>query len=99
MTRSKLHADCTRIDLMVVRKRRKIRKMRGSATCGYGNGKKHRGGGSRGGRGKAGMMKHKKSWMLKYDPEHFGKKGFKVPVKAQNIVRTITLRDLDVLAR
>jgi len=84
---------------MVVRRARKIRKKRGSRTCGYGITKKHRGAGSRGGRGNAGMLKHKKTWMLKYDPDHFGRKGFKVPVKAQNIVNAITLRDLDILAR
>jgi large subunit ribosomal protein L15 len=84
---------------MVVRRDRKIRKKRGSRTCGYGITKKHRGAGSRGGRGNAGLMKHKKTWMLKNDPDHFGKKGFKVPVKAKNIVRAITLRDLDILAR
>lgn len=84
---------------MVVRRTRKIRKKRGSRTCGYGITKKHRGGGSRGGRGNSGMMKHKKTWMVKYDPDHFGRKGFKVPVKAKNIVNAINLRDLDILAR
>ena len=44
-------------------------------------------------------MKQKKTWMVKYDPDHFGRKGFKVPVKARNVVRAITLRDLDILAR
>ena len=84
---------------MVVRRAKKIRKKRGSRTCGYGITKKHRGAGSRGGRGKAGLLKHKKTWMIKYDPDHFGKKGFKVPVKAKNIVKSITLRDLDTLAK
>ena len=84
---------------MVVRRTKKIRKRRGSRTCGYGMSKKHRGGGSRGGRGNSGLMKQKKTWMVKYDPDHFGRKGFKVPVKARNVVRAITLRDLDILAR
>jgi large subunit ribosomal protein L15 len=84
---------------MVVRRTKKIRKRRGSRTCGYGMSKKHRGGGSRGGRGNAGMLKHKKTWMVKYDPDHFGRKGFKVPVKAKNVIKAITLRDLDILAR
>ena len=84
---------------MVVRRQRKIRKKRGSRTCGYGITKKHRGGGSRGGRGNAGMLKHKKSWMIKYDPDHFGKKGFKVPIKAKNTISAITLMDIDILAR
>ena len=84
---------------MVVRRARKIRKRRGSRTCGYGMSKKHRGGGSRGGRGRSGMMKQKKTWMVKNEPDHFGRHGFKVPVKARNIVRAINLRDLDILAR
>ena len=82
---------------MVVRRDRKIRKKRGSRTCGYGITKKHRGGGSRGGRGNAGLLKHKKSWMLKNDPDHFGKKGFTVPNKEE--VKAITLMDIDILAR
>ena len=77
---------------MVVRRAKKIRKKRGSRTCGYGITKKHRGAGSRGGRGKAGLLKHKKTWMIKYDPDHFGKKGFKVPVKAKNIRISIKQR-------
>lgn len=84
---------------MVVRRSRKIRKRRGSRTCGYGMSKKHRGGGSRGGRGRSGMLKQKKTWMVKNDPDHFGRHGFKVPVNAKNIVRAINLRDLDILAR
>lgn len=84
---------------MVVRRAKKIRKKRGSRTCGYGMSKKHRGGGSRGGRGRSGMLKQKKTWMVKNDPNHFGRHGFKVPVKARNIVKSINLRDLDILAR
>ncbi|MEM5872284.1 MAG: uL15m family ribosomal protein [Candidatus Aenigmatarchaeota archaeon] len=84
---------------MVVRFKKKIRKKRGTRTCGYGSHKKHRGGGSRGGRGKAGLLKHKKSWMLKYEPDHFGKRGFKVPKKAKKEIKAITLRDLDILAK
>jgi len=84
---------------MVVHRRKKIRKMRGSRTQGYGSHKKHRGGGSRGGRGKSGMMKHKKSWMLKYEPNHFGKRGFKIPSGAKKQIRAITLKDIDILAK
>jgi large subunit ribosomal protein L15 len=84
---------------MVVRRRKKIRKMRGSRTQGYGSHKKHRGGGSRGGRGKAGMMKHKKSWMLKYEPNHFGRRGFKVPSGAKKQLKAISLKDIDILAK
>jgi large subunit ribosomal protein L15 len=84
---------------MVVRFRKKSRRMRGSHTHGWGAKKKHRGAGSQGGRGQAGMLKHKKSWMLKYDPHHFGKIGFKVPLEVKSKVNAITLKDLDILAR
>ena len=84
---------------MVVHRRKKILKKRGSRTQGYGSHKKHRGGGSRGGRGKSGRKKHKKSWVMRYQPDYFGKKGFKIPSKAQKKTKAITLRDVDVLAR
>ncbi|MFH0928782.1 MAG: uL15m family ribosomal protein [Candidatus Aenigmatarchaeota archaeon] len=84
---------------MVVRRDRKIRRQRATRTCGYGSTKKHRGKGSRGGRGKAGLHKQKKTWMINNDPNHYGKKGFIIHTDARNAVRSITLRDLDVLAR
>jgi len=58
-------------------KNRKINKKRGSRTCGYGNTQRHRGAGSRGGRGSAGSKKQKWSFFSKYEPNHFGKTGFK----------------------
>lgn len=57
-------------------KLRKTRKMRGSFTCGYGAKKKHRGKGSKGGKGYAGSHKHHWNYMVKYEPDHFGKHGF-----------------------
>ena len=79
---------------MVVRRRKKLKKRRGRGT-GYGSHKKHRGGGSRGGRGLAGLHKHKRMTAIKYMPDHFGKKGFKRPVKTIKEVKTINLKDLD----
>ena len=79
---------------MVVRKRKKILKRRGRGS-GYGSHKKHRGGGSRGGRGLAGLHKHKRMTSIKYMPEHFGKRGFKRPQKVMRELRTINLKDLD----
>jgi len=84
---------------MVVRKVKKIRKMRGSRTHGYGSHKKHRGGGSRGGRGKAGLHKHKWSYTVKYEPEHFGKRGFKRPQSVVKKIKTINLADLNALVK
>lgn len=82
---------------MVVRKRKKHRKFRGRRTY-HGAHKKWRGGGSRGGRGKAGLHKHKWTYTVKYAPEHFGKVGFKRPQKVVKKVRAINLKELDQLA-
>jgi large subunit ribosomal protein L15 len=58
-------------------KDRKVRKQRGSRTHGYGQIGQHRsGGGGRGGHGKAGFDKHKWSYVLRYDPTYWEKKGF-----------------------
>ena len=84
---------------MVVRRRKRNTKLRGTRTQGFGSHKKHRGAGSRGGRGKSGLQKHKKSWMLKYEPDHFGKRGFKVPLAAKKSTMSITLKDVDILAK
>ena len=59
--------------------KRKVRKYRGSRTHGWGRTGQHRKGGSRGGKGKAGLDSHKKSWMIKNAPNHFGTHGFKRP--------------------
>jgi len=83
---------------MVVRKERKHRKFRGYRTH-HGSHKKSRGGGSRGGRGLAGMHKYKWSYTLKYDPEHYGKKGFKIPLAVAKKVKAINLSELDKLAK
>ena len=51
----------------------------------HGRGKKGgRGKGLKGGRGNAGLHKHKFMTMIKYMPDHFGRKGFKRP---QSVVR------------
>jgi len=56
--------------------RTKTKKFRGSMT--HGRGKKGgRGAGLRGGRGNAGLMKHRHMYMTKYMPDHFGRHGFK----------------------
>ncbi|WP_297217120.1 uL15m family ribosomal protein [Thermoplasma sp.] len=54
--------------------RERTKKLRGGH---YGRGfKAGRGKGKKGGNGNAGMGKHKWIWMVKYDPLHFGGKGF-----------------------
>jgi large subunit ribosomal protein L15 len=84
---------------MVVRRKKKVLKFRGKRSYGYGSHKKHRGGGSRGGRGKAGMHKHKWSYTVKYDPDHFGKKGFKRPFASYKRSKAINLKQLETLAQ
>lgn len=66
---------------MTVRKEKKSRKYRGYRTHGYGKTGQHRKSGGKGGVGKAGRKsgKHKYSWVLRYEPDYFGKHGFKNP--------------------
>jgi large subunit ribosomal protein L15 len=77
-------------------KDRKTRKMRGTRTHGYGNTQKHRGAGSRGGRGMAGSKKHKWTYVSKYLPGYFGRSGFKRPscqVKHERIINVGVLNE------
>lgn len=74
-------------------KKRKVRKKRGSRTHGYGQVGQHRGGGQRGGHGKAGFHKHKWTYTVKYDPDRFGKHGFKRPTRKE--VSAINVGKLD----
>ena len=85
---------------------RKIRKKRGTRTCGYGRVGQHRKTGQRAGRGKTTQWKKsKKSYYLKQkelgfpDPDwNMGKKGFKRPQDLTRIYKTNTLniKDLDL---
>jgi len=84
-------------DFMVVRHRKKVKRLRGSKTHGWGSKKKHRGGGSQAGKGMAGLLKHKKSWMIKFEPNYFGKVGFKVPYVKKE--KAVNLKELDRLAK
>ncbi len=68
-------------------------KFRGSRTHGRGK-KSGRGAGIHGGRGNAGLHKHKFMHMLKYDPEHFGPGGFSRPQKMLEERRSITVETL-----
>ena len=79
---------------MVVRRRKKSRKLRGNRSHGYGRIGQHRKSGSRGGFGAAGMHKHKWSWVVKYAPNYFGKRGF---TRAPQIVLGIKEINVGVL--
>ena len=84
---------------------KKIRKKRGTRTCGYGRVGQHRKTGQRAGRGKTTQWKKsKKTYYLKQkelgfpDPDwNIGKKGFKRPQDITRIYKTNTLniKDLD----
>ncbi|MCS7097005.1 MAG: uL15 family ribosomal protein [Candidatus Methanomethylicia archaeon] len=81
---------------MVVRRRKKSRKLRGSRYMGYGIAQ-HRGSGRRGGFGRAGMHKHKWSYLLKYERDYLGKHGFQPPKSNRKIDVPINLWKLDLL--
>jgi len=72
----------------------RTRRFRGGRTHGRGM-KAGRGKGKRGGFGNAGMHKHKFKWMLKYDPDHFGRHGFKRPQGIIGTQRTINVSEVE----
>lgn len=77
-------------------KLRKTRKKRGSRTVGYGRVGQHRGGGQRGGHGKAGRRKHLRSYILRYEPDYFEKKGFRSAKRPEPTVINISEVDEEV---
>ncbi len=78
-------------------KLRKIRKLRGSRTVGYGRIGQHRDSGSKGNR-KVGRHKHLWSKVVTSEPNYFGKHGFVSPQSKHRIENTINLVKLDQLA-
>lgn len=74
--------------------RTKTKKFRGTATHGRGK-KAGRGAGLQGGRGNAGLHKHKYMHMLKYMPDHFGRHGFKRPPSVVKKDKTINVGQLE----
>ncbi|XRO75477.1 uL15 family ribosomal protein [Methanocaldococcus sp. 16A] len=79
----------------MIRKKKKVKKIRGSRTCGGGSHKKRRGAGNRGGRGMAGGHKHKWTWIIKYMPDYFGKYGFKRHPSLIKRLETINVGELE----
>jgi len=78
-------------------KLRKTRKQRASRTHGYGRVGQHRGGGKRGGHGKAGLHKHGWTYIVKYEPDYFGKKGFTSPRSLGQKINVINVGKLEEL--
>ena len=71
----------------------RTKKLRGSRTHGRGK-KAGRGAGMIGGHGNAGLGKHKKLRMLKEDPNHFGRRGFKRPQCVVSANRVINIKEM-----
>jgi large subunit ribosomal protein L15 len=83
----------------MVTRLRKARRYRGMRTHGYGQIGQHRHSGKRGGHGNAGLHKHKWSWMLKYDPDHFGRDPFRPPSYHDKPTTWVNVGNLDDLAK
>ncbi len=83
---------------MVVNKTKKVRKLRGSRTYAWGSPKKHRGAGSRGGRGRAGSGKkgQQKMTALHLKKDTIGKSGFTRPTKVIVNDNTMNLSRLEM---
>jgi large subunit ribosomal protein L15 len=81
---------------MMNRKRKKVVRQRGHRTHGYGSPKKHRGKGSRGGRGWAGSEGHRKTHILKYARDRIGARGF-IP-KTTRKLKAINVREAEKIA-
>ncbi len=75
---------------------RKVRRLRGSRTHGWGQVGQHRASGHKGGLGQAGLHKHLYSTMIKYYPDYFGHDSTHPP--HPNISKKwASVRDLDDL--
>jgi large subunit ribosomal protein L15 len=73
---------------------RKSRKYRGSRTCGWGKVGQHRDQGAKPNR-KVGRHKHKWSYVVRYEPDYFGRKGFTSPLSIRRKVKAINVGELD----
>ena len=77
---------------------RKVRRLRGSRTHGWGQVGQHRKSGGKGGVGKAGLLKHKWTWTVVYDPHHFTREKPKPPQRII-ITKWVNVGQLDSIAR
>jgi large subunit ribosomal protein L15 len=78
-------------------KLRKTRKMRGSRTHGYGQIGQHRKTGGKGGR-KAGRHKAGWTYVIKHEPNYYGKRGFTSPQSLRHKTSIINVGQLEELA-
>ncbi len=77
-------------------KLRKTRKNRGSRTQGYGQIGQHRRTGTQG-RKKSSFNKGGWTYVVKYEPDYFGDKGFTSPRKLQQRTNVVNVGELDEL--
>lgn len=78
-------------------KLRRIRKTRGSRTQGYGRVGQHRDTGSKGYR-KCGRHKAKWSYVIRFEPDYFGKHGFTSRKSLNRKMNSINVGKLDEIA-
>jgi large subunit ribosomal protein L15 len=78
---------------------RKVRRLRGSRTHGYGQIGQHRHSGKQGGHGNAGLHKHKWSWLILNEPDHFGRDPFRPPSYYDRPTTWLNVGDLDSIAK
>lgn len=78
-------------------KLRKTRKKRASRLHGYGQVGQHRGSGVKG-RRKSGYNKHGWTYVVKYEPDYYGKKGFTSPRSLGQRVNILNVGELEELA-
>lgn len=80
----------------MARQRSKRSRIRGTHSCGYGFKKKHRGKGSKAGKGMSGSGKRagqRRIYLFKYFPDYLGKRGFN---SNKEKLQEINLRDVEI---
>jgi len=73
---------------------RKTRKKRGSRTQGYGQVGQHRRSGTKG-RKKSSFNKGGWTYVVKYEPNYFGDKGFTSPKSLRQKIKTINVGEVE----
>ncbi len=80
----------------MVRLGKRSRKFFGTRNHGKGNTKNRRGKGNKGGWGRAGMHKHRFTYITRYEPDFFGVHGFSNPRKVR--MKTVNVYEIEQLA-
>jgi len=83
---------------MTRRYKKKIGKYRGTRSCGGGNAKNRRGSGNKGGKGNAGKGKHNKhkwTYVVVYERDRIGRRGFVPLTKERNDLEAINLWEIN----